>query len=315
MHQTRASAKAAVPFDVILIKWHLGPAKGPWVPGYHGGLFDRLLRMDRYVVIGNPVAHSLSPTIHGLFARETGEALEYTRLLVERGDFSRSARAFFESGGRGASITLPFKSDAFEFATERSARARRAGAANFLMKRDEEIVADNTDGAGLVRDLTRNLAFHLRDTRILLLGAGGAARGVLAPLLEEGPRCIVVANRTLERARALVHEFGDLGKVEVRALDAIEPIPFDLVLNATSTSTLGLSLPLPDTVFGTGTLAYDLAYGASARAFTDRALAAGARVTDGLGMLVEQAAEAFEMWRGKRPSTAPVLAELRASRG
>jgi shikimate dehydrogenase len=291
------------------------PVKPAGVPGYHGGLFDRPLRMDRYVVIGNPIAHSLSPAIHTLFARQTGEALEYTRLLIERGHFSQSVGAFFEAGGRGASVTLPFKSDALEFATEQSARARRAGAANFLMKRKAGIFADNTDGAGLVADLTRNLGFHLRDTRILLLGAGGAARGVLGPLLAERPRRIVVANRTVDRARALEDEFGDLGEVAACALDVIEPMPFDLVLNATSTSTLGLSLPLPDAVFATGTLAYDLAYGASARAFTSRALAAGARVTDGLGMLVEQAAEAFEMWRGKRPSTAPVLAELRASRG
>jgi shikimate dehydrogenase len=270
--------------------------------------------MDCYVVIGNPVAHSLSPAIHALFARETGEALEYTRLLVERGDFARSARAFFEAGGRGASVTLPFKSDAFELASERSVRARRAGAANFLMKRDAGIFADNTDGAGLVADLTRNLAFDIRDTQVLLLGAGGAARGVLAPLLEERPARIVVANRTVDRANALAQEFGGIGRVEARALDAIEARPFDLVLNATSTSTLGVALPLPDAVLAPGTLAYDLAYGASARAFTDRARAAGARASDGLGMLVEQAAEAFEMWRGKRPSTAGVLSELRASR-
>jgi shikimate dehydrogenase len=269
--------------------------------------------MDRYVVIGNPVAHSLSPVIHARFARETGEALTYERLLVEHGDFDRGARAFFAAGGCGANVTVPFKVDAYAFADARSARAERAGAANFLMRRADGIFADNTDGAGLVADLAGNLGFAIRGKRILLAGAGGAARGVLGPLLDAGPDRIVIANRTPGRAHELVRVFATFGSVEACALDAIESIAFDLVLNATSTSTHGETLALDDRVLASATLAYDMAYGPPARAFVARARSLGARASDGLGMLVEQAAESFALWRGKRPSTAPVLAELRAA--
>jgi shikimate dehydrogenase len=271
--------------------------------------------MDRYVVIGNPVAHSLSPAIHARFARETGEAMAYDRLLVERGEFERGIRAFFEGGGCGANVTLPFKVDAFAFADARSARAERAGAANFLMRRADGVFADNTDGAGLVADLTRNLAFEGRGKRVLLAGAGGAARGVLAPLLATSPARVMIANRTPERALELARTFASLGPVDGCALDAIGDARFDLVLNATSTSTHGEALAVDDTLFGPAVLAYDMAYGPAARAFTERARALGARASDGLGMLVEQAAESFALWRGKRPSTAPVLAELRAAHG
>lgn len=267
--------------------------------------------MDRYAVIGNPVAHSLSPEIHARFARETGEALEYGRLLVE-GAFAEAARAFFASGARGANVTLPFKVDAFELAHEASERARVAGAANFLMARDGRIFADNTDGAGLVADLARNLGFAARDRRILILGAGGATRGVLAPLLAERPAAIVLANRTPARARELATRFAPLGPVDARALDDIPGGAFDLVLNATSASTHGEVLAIPAEAVGAQTLAYDLAYGPAARAFVERMRSRGARACDGLGMLVEQAAESFFLWRGKRPSTGPVLAELRA---
>jgi len=271
--------------------------------------------MDRYVVIGNPVAHSLSPAIHARFARETGESLTYERLLVEHGDFDRGARAFFDEGGCGANITLPFKVDAFEFAHARSPRAERAGAANFLMRRADGIFADNTDGAGLVSDLAANLGFEVRGKRVLLAGAGGAARGVLAPLLACAPALIVIANRTPERAHELARAFSSLGNVEGCALDAIGAQRFDLILNATSTSTHGEPLAVDDALFGPGVLAYDMAYGPAANAFAARARSLGARASDGLGMLVEQAAESFALWRGKRPSTAPVLAELRAPHG
>lgn len=267
--------------------------------------------MDRYVVFGNPVAHSLSPAIHALFARETAESIEYGRFLVEFGEFAARAAEFFARGGCGANVTLPFKVDAFEFAPMRSERAQAAGAANFLMRRADGIFADNTDGAGLVADLTRNLSISLRGSEVLLVGAGGAARGVLAPLLAEKPARIVIANRTLARAGELAGRFAANGRVEACALDAIPDVRFDLVLNATSTSTHGETLELPDRTLGPDTVAYDLAYGPAAQPFVERARARGARASDGLGMLVEQAAESFALWRGKRPSTAPVIAELR----
>jgi shikimate dehydrogenase len=268
--------------------------------------------MDRYVVIGNPIAHSLSPEIHALFAAETGESIEYGRLLVGRGAFDREARAFFAGGGRGANVTLPFKTDAFAFADTQSERARLAGAANFLSASGGRIHADNTDGAGLVADLTRNLAFVLAGKRVLLVGAGGAARGVVAPLLAEGLAVLVIANRTASRAQELRDRFGSRGPVEVCALDEIPRRAYDLVLNATAASTHGEPLSLPATAFGPETLAYDLAYGPGARDFMAHAQRHRARACDGLGMLVEQAAESFALWRGKRPSTAPVLARLRA---
>ena len=268
--------------------------------------------MDRYVVIGNPVAHSLSPVIHARFAVQTGDVLEYGRLLVPEGGFAEHARAFFESGGRGANVTLPFKVDAFELADVASERARVAGAANFLAARDDGIHADNTDGAGLVADLARNLGVALHGATILLVGAGGAARGVVAPLLDEKPARLVIANRTAARARELATRFAAHGAVEACALDDIPTAKYDIVLNATSTSTRGERLALGAGVIGPATLAYDMAYGPAARAFVDEARALGARASDGLGMLVEQAAESFLAWRGRRPDTAAVLAELRA---
>ena len=268
--------------------------------------------MDRYVVIGNPVAHSLSPDIHARFARATGEALAYERLLVEPGDFARAARGFFAAGGRGANVTLPFKVEAFDFAQERTPRAEQAGAANTLAARGAVVLGDNTDGAGLVRDLTANLGLELAGKRILLVGAGGAARGVVGPLLALSPAMLTVANRTSERAKELALRFRHAGPVEGVGLDAMGE-GFDLVVNATSTSTRGETLALPGGVFAAGATAYDMAYGAAARPFLDRARAAGARTSDGLGMLVEQAGESFYLWRGQRPDTAGVIAALRAA--
>jgi shikimate dehydrogenase len=268
--------------------------------------------MDRYVVIGNPVSHSLSPAIHASFAKAEGEAIDYRALLVPLGEFAGHARRFFDAGGRGANVTLPFKVDAFDFADEKSERAQLAGAANVLSQREGRIEADNTDGAGLVVDLTANLRVQLRGRRVLMLGAGGAARGVIAPLLELRPACLVIANRTSGRAREIAQRFAALGPVEAAGLDEIPRQPYDLVINATSTSTRGESLALPAHVLGAGTLAYDMAYGLSARAFLDQARRFGARACDGLGMLVEQAAESYLLWRGRRPATRPVLEELRA---
>jgi len=268
--------------------------------------------MDRYVVIGNPVAHSLSPRIHSLFARQLGESLEYGTLLAPRDGFARSARSFFESGGRGANVTLPFKVEALEFASKASDRARLAGAANFLASRSGTIEADNTDGAGLVADLARNLRIAIEGSRVLIIGAGGAARGVIAPLLAERPARLVIANRSEGKAGELASRFGALGPVEAAPLDAIPRDRFDIVVNATSTSVHGEALRLPEHVLSAKGLAYDMAYGESANAFLAHARSGGMRASDGLGMLVEQAAESFELWRGKRPDTAAVIAELRA---
>jgi shikimate dehydrogenase len=268
--------------------------------------------MDRYVVIGNPVAHSRSPDIHARFARETGDRISYERLLAPPGQFARLAREFFAQGGKGANVTLPFKGDAFELATERTARAGLAGAANWLAAKDGVIACDNTDGAGLVTDLVVNLGIAIGGRRVLLVGAGGAARGVVAPLLAEHPARLVIANRTKPRAIELAGRFASIGPAEGAGLDEIAG-DFDVVVNATSSSTHGERLRLPDGVLHEGVLAYDMAYGPAARAFLDEARAAGARAEDGLGMLVEQAAESFRLWRGKRPRTAPVIAALRGA--
>lgn len=268
--------------------------------------------MDRYAVIGNPVAHSRSPDIHALFARETGESLAYERLLAPPGEFDRVALAFFTGGGRGANVTLPFKVDAWRLATDRTPRAELAGAVNWLAARDGRIAGDNTDGAGLVTDLTANLGIALAGRRILLVGAGGASRGVVAPLLAERPERLVIANRTKSRAVELADRFASLGPVAGAGLDELAG-DFDVVVNATSSSTHGERLALPAGVLGAGVAAYDMAYGPAAAAFLDEARAAGARAEDGLGMLVEQAAESFRLWRGKRPRTAPVIAALRGA--
>lgn len=269
--------------------------------------------MDRYAVIGNPIAHSLSPAIHSAFAAATGQALEYGKLLVPAGEFVTFARKFFDDGGSGANVTLPFKVDAFEWADHRSERSKVAGAANFLMRRDGKVHADNTDGAGLVTDLMRNHGVRLDRATILVLGAGGATRGIVAPLLAQRPARLVIANRTASRAEELAARFRAGGEVEGVGLDAIPRARYDLVLNATSTSTRGEELALPAHALHAGAFAYDLAYGTGARMFVERAKAAGMKAADGLGMLVEQAAESFELWRGVRPETAPVLAGLRAS--
>ena len=269
--------------------------------------------MDRYVVIGNPVAHSRSPEIHSRFARAAGEDLVYERLLVEPGDFARAAREFFASGGRGANVTLPFKVDAFEFAHERTPRAAQAGAVNTLALRGAVVLGDNTDGAGLVRDLTANLGLALSGKRILLLGAGGAARGALGPLLELGPRLVVIANRTADRAAELAREFAEQGPVSGCDFAHLEHQHFDLIVNATSASLRGEVPLIPIGVVDSMTTCYDMAYGAGDTAFVAWAKRLGARRAEqGWGMLVEQAAEAFEVWRGIRPDTAPVLRALRS---
>jgi shikimate dehydrogenase len=269
--------------------------------------------MDRYAVIGNPIAHSLSPKIHARFAAQRGDPVEYAALLAPLDGFVRVARGFFDGGGRGANVTLPFKVEAFELADISSERARLAGAANFLARREGRVEADNTDGAGLIADLVGNVGVRLHGARILLVGAGGAARGVLLPLLAEKPARLVIANRAVARAHDLAARFAAHGPVEGCALDAIPGGGFDLVLNATSASTKGEALALPEAAWRGEPLAYDMAYGPRAEAFLAAARQRGARASDGLGMLVEQAAESWLLWRGQRPATGEVLAALRAN--
>ena len=264
---------------------------------------------DQYAVIGNPVEHSKSPLIHAAFARQTGQDLVYSRLLAPKDAFVAAANAFRARGGRGLNVTLPFKGDAFNFATVLSERARAAQAVNTLKFEGEAIFADNTDGAGLVNDLLRNLGCSITGRRVLLLGAGGAARGVIEPLLQQGPAQLFVANRTPEKARRLSESFR--GAFEAATYTAIAGRQFDLVINATSASLAGELPPVPPGVFAHGALAYDMMYGMAQTPFLAFARAQGAAAfADGLGMLVEQAAESFFVWRGVRPDTAPVLAWL-----
>ncbi len=267
---------------------------------------------DRYAVIGNPIAHSKSPEIHAAFARATGEDLEYTRILAPLEGFAATVAAFRAAGGRGLNVTLPFKGDAYRLATERAERARAAEAVNTLRFEGTRIVGDTTDGVGLVRDLGDNLGVTLAGRRVLLVGAGGAARSVIPALLEAGPEAIVVANRTAGRAAELERQFGE--RVQAAGFGTLPRRPFDVVINATSAGHAGELPPLERPVFAADALAYDMTYGKGAEAFLAAARAAGAaRVADGLGMLVEQAAESFFLWRGVRPDTAPVLAMLRAA--
>ncbi|MGB5145643.1 MAG: shikimate dehydrogenase [Porticoccaceae bacterium] len=269
---------------------------------------------DRYVLFGNPVAHSPSPGVHAAFAAQTGQDLRYDRHLVPLGEFARAAAEFFAGGGRGGNVTVPFKEDAFRFAGRLSARAQRAGAVNTLaLESDGKVLGDNTDGVGLVRDLTANLGWVIAGRRVLVLGAGGAARGVLAPLLAEQPAQLRIANRTIDKAEHLAQEFADLGRVAGGGLGDLAGMePFDLVINATSASLAGALPPLPEGLLAPGAHAYDMMYGAEPTLFLNWARRQGAgAVADGLGMLVEQAAEAFFIWRGVRPETRPVIAQVR----
>ncbi len=270
--------------------------------------------IDHYAVVGNPVAHSLSPEIHAAFASETGQVLEYQRLLAPLDDFAGALRRFRESGAKGCNVTVPFKVEAFQLANEKSERAQLAGAANTLRFEGASLYADNTDGAGLIADLESNLGFAIAGKRVLLLGAGGAARGALGPLLGRAPAHLVIANRTAEKAHALASEFARLGPVSAADFGELGGRQFDLVINSTSASIAGDTPPVPASAFAPGALAYEMMYGKGETAFLALAARAGARVADGLGMLVEQAAEAFFVWRGVRPATAPVLTALRATK-
>ncbi len=262
----------------------------------------------RYYVIGNPIAHSKSPLIHAAFAAQTGQDLRYDSLLAPLDGFCAAVRALAADGARGANVTVPFKLEACALADTLSERARAAGAVNTLSFEGGTIHGDNTDGAGLVRDIVHNAGVPLAGKRVLLLGAGGAARGVVLPLLQEQPACLHIANRTPETARALARQFGG-GTLAGLGFDQLDG-SYDVVVNATSASLGGELPPIPAGVFAPGALALDMMYAKEATLFMRFATRHGALARDGLGMLVEQAAEAFHAWRGVRPHTGPVLASL-----
>ncbi len=269
--------------------------------------------IDLYAVFGYPIDHSLSPDIHVRFATETGQSIRYDRRAVTLDEFADAVTGFVEQGGKGLNCTVPLKEAAYTVSDHTSPRAQRARAVNTLLVcPDGQLYGDNTDGSGLVRDLTLNLSVSLSGKNILLIGAGGASRGILLPLLEQQPARLLLTNRTLARAEQLAAEFADFACIEVQPLATLRGTGFDLILNATSAS-LSSDLPeLPEGIVAPGCLCYDLAYGSQPTAFVEWGLRAGAdKSVDGIGMLVEQAADAFELWRGIRPQTAGVITWLR----
>jgi len=271
--------------------------------------------MDKYCVFGNPIGHSKSPEIHAAYAAQTGQHLSYEKWLAPLEGFGAAVQAFIAAGGKGANVTVPFKLEAHKLATSLTVRAQAAGAVNTLVFGDDgSITGDNTDGAGLVTDIVQNAGVPIAGKRVLLLGAGGAARGVVLPILEHRPAALVIANRTVATAEALVEQFGALAGPGVLSACGFADVAaaYDIVINATSAS-LGADLPpVPASAFAAGALALDMMYGARPTVFMEFAASHGAVTRDGLGMLVEQAAEAFQVWRGVRPRTAQVLAQLRA---
>jgi shikimate dehydrogenase len=270
---------------------------------------------DKYAVFGNPIDHSKSPEIHRQFAEETCQALSYEKQLVDPQGFEAAADAFFDGGGKGLNITVPFKQDAYAYVARTTPRARRAGAVNTLSKEDDgTILGDTTDGVGLVTDIKHNLGWQIRHKKVLILGAGGAVRGVLEPLLEEQPQHIIIANRTVDKALQLAKGFAEFGYLLGCGFDMLDEQQFDVIINGTSASLQGELPPLPECLINAdgSTVCYDMLYGAEPTPFMQWASKRGAKVSDGLGMLVGQAAESFVLWRGVRPQTAPVISSLRA---
>lgn len=265
---------------------------------------------DRYVVIGNPIAHSKSPDIHARFAAQTGQNLVYERVLAPLDGFAQTMRDLVGQGTKGANVTVPFKLEAYALATSLTERAQAAGAVNTLKFDGTTIIGDNTDGLGLVTDIVRNAGVAMRGKKVLLLGAGGAARGVMLPILDQEPAELVIANRTVSKAAELAAQFAQRGKVRASDFASLTQ-PFDIIINATSASLADDVPPLAPSVFGAGMFAYDMMYGKEPTVFMRFAARHGAQVRDGLGMLVEQAAESFFLWRGVRPDTTPVFADLR----
>ncbi len=273
-----------------------------------------MTNLDRYAVIGNPIAHSKSPEIHARFAAQTGQRLSYERLLAPLDGFAATVRTFVQHGGKGANVTVPFKLDAFDMATTLTERARTAGAVNTLRFDGNTILGDNTDGVGLVNDIINHAAVPLAGKRILLLGAGGAARGVIQPLLQQQPATLIIANRTPAKAAELMALFAPLSAVPITAsaFDGLRD-QYDVIINATSAGLTDDMPAVPASIFAGSTLAYDMVYGAQPTRFMQFAALQGVAVRDGLGMLVEQAAESFFVWRGVRPETSAVLSALRAA--
>lgn len=274
-----------------------------------------MTEIDKYAVIGNPVKHSKSPQIHAAFAEQSGQQLRYRAMQVAEGEFASVAARFFAEGGCGLNITVPFKREAYVFAEELSPRALQAGAVNTLSRNPAgRIVGDNTDGVGLVRDMIANLGWSIASRRLLVLGAGGAVRGVLAPLLQERPTQLLVVNRTASKALQLAQDFSTLGPITGAGFESLLGQQFDLVINGTSASLSGELPPLPDALLTERSCCYDMMYGAEPTVFARWAAQHTAwAVADGLGMLVEQAAESFYIWRQTRVQTGPVIADLRAA--
>lgn len=272
-----------------------------------------MAKPDQYAVMGNPIAHSKSPLIHSLFAKQTGEALEYRAILVDIGTFTEAVREFQADGGRGLNVTVPFKRDAWRLVDERSECAELAGAVNTIVVREDgTLYGDNTDGVGMVRDIKENLGVSIDGKKVLVLGAGGAVRGVLGPLLQENPAEVVIANRTPDRAQELADAFEEFGRVDGCGFGDLDGSRYDIVINGTSASLKGEVPPLPEGILARGAFCYDMMYGGEPTAFMRWADDEGCeQISDGLGMLVEQAAESFNIWRGVRPQTAAVIKAVR----
>lgn len=271
--------------------------------------------IDKYAVFGNPIKHSKSPVIHSAFARQCGRQLQYRAVLVKPDGFERAAKQFFDDGGAGLNITLPFKREAFAFADKLSSRAQRAGAVNTLSVGEGGVIqGENTDGIGLVRDMIANLGWAVQGLKVLIVGAGGAARGVLEPLLREKPKQLLVVNRTPEKATVLAEEFADLGSIIGGSYSLVGDESFDLIINASSAGLSGETPPLPGSVLNERSCCYDMIYGSGPTAFMRWAAKNTAwAVADGLGMLVEQAAQSFYIWQHQLPETRPVIAQVRES--
>ena len=279
-------------------------------------LFDFDQPPPLFAVMGNPVNHSLSPTIHQQFAAQFNIELDYQRIHVDHGGFSQAADNFFASGGQGLNITVPFKLEAWNLCDQRQPHAEVAGAVNTLWLHDQELVGDNTDGIGMVRDITQNVSVELTNKDILIMGAGGAVRGVLAPVLDQQPASLTIVNRTVDKAIALADDFVEIGQVTGLGYDQLRDRQFDVVINGTAASLQAVLPPLPNTLFKANALAYDMMYASEPTVFMSWARQRGAAHTaDGLGMLIEQAAESFSIWHGKQVDTVPVLQTLRSESG
>jgi shikimate dehydrogenase len=269
--------------------------------------------IDKYAVIGNPIAHSKSPLIHTEFAKQTQQQLIYTAELVEIGKVAEFVSSFYTNNGKGLNVTVPFKQDAWDIATQHSERAQRAGAVNtLLLNGKNNYFGDTTDGAGLINDLTNNHKISLKNKNILVLGAGGAVRGVLEPILDQSPNQLVIANRTVEKATSLADNFSDLGVISGCGFADLQNEKFDLIINGTSASLAGDLPPLPENLLNNNAAVYDMMYSAEPTVFMRWAEQQGAsQIYDGLGMLVEQAAESFNIWRGIKPETNKVITQVR----